>query len=242
MTNKEGNIRFLIIMPWGRVGSNLVMRAMHQKSNQAFGYRSCKFNNETLNKISGSARQLRHLYDFFDDEGMRVIGSKQSIRAMESPGELLAHLAERGIVFVRMFRENVVKAAISQIRAEKYARHTQRTEGQSRWAVPKGGQPLGATEIDLDLLNQRIEMMASAHQLFQEVSGGLPRSIDIEYEALNADPRGTIASVFLQLGFDNRPIDLAYSKATPDNLRTAISNFDTIAEALEPRHRAMLHA
>ena len=57
--------------------------------------------------------------------------------------------------------------------------------------------------------------------------------LDIEYEAINADLSGAIAQVRRHPDLPHKPFDVPFVKATPDDLESAIVNYDAVVAKLK---------
>jgi LPS sulfotransferase NodH len=144
---------------------------------------------------------------------------------MIDPDRISALCAAGGIRVVRMRRANLVKAAVSQIRARRYAERT------GDWAVRPGMTPLEPIPIDPALLLERIHQMDHADRRLMGMFEGCT-VIDVEYQELLDDLVGVAHRVREVLGVPQRPFRVLHEKATPDDLAAAIPNLDEVAGAL----------
>lgn len=221
-------IRFIVLMTWGRVGSNLVMNIIAQHG-------PSKLANETFNSIKSVEEQLSWYRDFYELASGRptkpLIGSKQNVLALSDPEVMRQRFLDDGIRVIRMRRDNLVKATISQIRAEQYAAKTKEETGKALWAVHKGQTGLGPSTIDVNLMLRRIEIMKRAQDALSSFSS--MGALDLEYEEINGSLDGVIERVrgFLKLDA-KRPVKVNFEKATSDNLAEAVVNFDEVKRSL----------
>ncbi len=221
-------VRFMILMPWGRVGSNLLFSILRQLA-------PMKLANENLIQLKTWEEQAAWFGDFYEtgveSPSRPYIGSKQNLRAIRNFGSLEEMLSIYRVRVIRLRRDNHVKAAISQIRAEIYARQTEAESGVGVWAVKKGTKPLGATPIDPDLLVRRIEIMAEYQSRMMRAFVGQD-VLDIEYEELNCELERAVDRARRFLDLPNKQFSIPFEKATPDNLLEAIPNFEQIEARL----------
>lgn len=154
MSSAESVCRFAIFIPWGRVGSNLIMEIIHQAGR-------AKLENEKFNTLRDEDGQMKWYSDFYEfgnhAPSKSIIGTKENILAVANPGRMARTMLDDGIKIVRMRRDNHVKAAVSQMRAQQYASLT------GRWGVLKGEEGLGPTHIDPDDLLKRISSIEKAY-------------------------------------------------------------------------------
>lgn len=221
-------VRFMLLMPWGRVGSNLLIAILRQSA-------PMKLANENLNGLRTHDEQAQWFREFHEEDAQApsraFIGSKQSMMAIRDAAAMTALMRRASLRVVRLRRDNLVKAAASQMRAEQYADKMRRETGEAPWAVKKGQPLLGPSVLDPDLLVRRIGMMERTHDAL--MAAFAPSEVlDIEYEALNADLPGTVERARRYLDMPQKPFDVPFVKATPDDLESAIVNYDAVVAKL----------
>lgn len=231
-------VRFVILMPWGRVGSNLVASSLIQSAR-------VYVDNEPTTRIrtTGHRRrrtrtemgleQKRHLQDFLEWSAheYEAAGLKLSHRSLIDPRAYLGRLAEVDARVVLMVRENAVKCAVSQLRA--LARGAPPVSGVARWRSPWAVQTdepkPGPSPVDIDEAirlaqvfdRMHAQLLTSAQQVF---AGNWHL---VEYRDLAAQPQSTLAGVFRYLGLTPPdPIPILHRKATSDRLSDDIANYE----------------
>jgi hypothetical protein len=221
-------VRFMLLMPWGRVGSNLLFAILRQSA-------AMKLANESLNAVRDADAQAAWFREFYETEApapsQRFIGSKQNMLAVRDDAAMVRLIRDAGLRVVRLRRANLVKAAVSQIRAEQYAQRTGVETGTRLWAVKKGDAPLGRAPIDPELLVKRIGIMETCDRRLMQAFGA-NEVLDIDYEDVNTALDATATRVRDYLGVPQTPYKVPYDKATPDDLGEAITNFDEIVARL----------
>lgn len=222
-------LRFAILMPWGRVGSNLVMNIIAQSG-------PTKLANETFNTIKGEAEQLawyREHYELGAETPSKpVIGCKQNVLSISDPRGLGQAMLRDGIKVVRMRRDNLVKVAVSQIRGRIYADEARQRIGRPKWALHKNDTPLGPISVDPGLLQARLKAAERAHGALMDMFRS-EDVLDIEYDEINTRLAAVVHRLRDWLRLENSPeFKVAYKKATPDDLRAAVTNFDELSAAL----------
>lgn len=228
---------FALLMPWGRVGSNMVAESMN-------GWRRIHIENEPATRIKTfglqdrlsleeiQTRQLEHLESFVGAGHPRVLaaGLKLSHRSLIDPEQYLGRLAEHGFSLIVMLRENFLKCAVSQVRADARARNPERFSQtwESPWAVAAREPKPGQMPVDVNLtlrLAAEFEQHHGAvldrvHKTFGE------QFLRIEYAQLAADPERVLADIYSYLNIQRpRNILIPHRKATSEDLREDISNF-----------------
>jgi len=221
-------VRFMLLMPWGRVGSNLLLAILRQSA-------PMKLANENLNGLRTHDEQARWFEEFYEVEAQApsraFIGSKQSTMALRDVPAMTAMMRAAGLRVVRLRRDNLFKAAASQMRAEQYAEKMRRETGTASWAIKQGQPLLGPSVLDPDLLVKRIGMMERTHGALMQAFA--PHEVlDVEYEAINAGLPAVVEQVRRHLGIAQKPFDVPFVKATPDDLESAIVNYDAVVAKL----------
>lgn len=221
-------VRFMLLMPWGRVGSNLLFEILRQSA-------PMKLANETFNRLRSAEEQAEWFRDFYEVDAAApsraFIGSKQAMMAVRDVPATVATLRGAGVRVVRLRRDNLVKAAVSQMRAEDHAEKTRRETGEAPWAIKKGLPPPGPSVLDPELLVKRIAIMERQHAAL--MTAFAPGDVlDIDYEEINADLAAAAAKLRRYLDVPEKPFKVPFEKATPDDLRTAIVNYDEVLARL----------
>ncbi|MBV8976517.1 MAG: hypothetical protein JO261_10330 [Alphaproteobacteria bacterium] len=216
-------VRFLLLMPWGRVGSNLVFDILRQSARM-------KLANESLNALKTWPEQQAWFAQFYETARPATehgfIGSKQNMLAVRDDRTFASLCREAGVRIVRLRRASILKAAVSQMRAEQHARTT------GSWAVKRGGAVPGPSAIEPELLLKRLKMMEDCDRRLTALFAA-EETLDIAYEELNAALDTAIARVRAYLGVPQTPYKVPFDKATPDRLEEAIVNLDAVRAALK---------
>ncbi len=221
--------RFIILMPWGRVGSNALLGILRQST------KSMRLANESLNKEKDPDAQIVLLTEFYRDDPEKpadFIGSKQSVRACADLKRVADWLLNNGVKIIRLRRDNIVKAAISQVRAELYAKQTEKEMGKPMWGVRPEMTPLGPTEIDVGALQRRLPMIAESNMA---LLGAFRATdvLDLEYEGFNNDMGKTVERARDFIGLPAVRFVVPFVKATPDDPETVVTNYAEIRERLK---------
>lgn len=237
MTKTQG--RFVLLMPWGRVGSNLVAATLVRRPDvridnepttriRTYGER------DGVSKRDQARQQLAELESFLDDgDETHIVGLKLSYRSLIEPRAYLLRLREGGVPLVLMSRENHLKCAVSQLRARARAEAEDAT-WQSPWAVRSQEPKPGPISLDPD-------EVIRLTKLFKRLHGETRKSVHavygddwlaVEYADLAAGPEAQIGRICDWVGLDRREVaDLPHRKATSDTLAEDVTNFEDLARA-----------
>lgn len=221
-------VRFMLLMPWGRVGSNLMLSALRQSAQM-------KLENENLIVLPDAAGQSAWFHAFYETasnpQWTKYIGCKQNFLSFADPAQMKALMAEHGVKVVRMRRDDLVKAAVSQMRGEQYAKWSEKKYGEILWSPRSHTEIMGPTEIDPTVLLGRIATMGDAHaRLMASFAPG--EVFDVEYEEINRNLNDVVHRVRDYIGVPQKPFELRFRKMTPDNLEDAIVNLSEVRAAL----------
>ena len=221
--------KFMILMPWGRVGSNLLFSNIRQ----VLRNRKARFANENFISLKQNEEQIEWMRQFYGGfDGFDVAGSKQnilSVRQTDALGDVLTKLDVR---LIKMRRVNIVKVAISQLRAEIYAERSATQTGVPAWGVRYDQSPLESAPLKPQRFLNVATRARKADSLLSCFSPPVA-TFDIEYDDLQSNPEHVTTRVCEWLGVATEDkIQTAYIKGTPDNLALAVPNLDELRFAL----------
>ncbi|MBA3810161.1 MAG: hypothetical protein H0X27_00650 [Caulobacteraceae bacterium] len=221
--------KFWMLIPWGRVGSNLLLNNLKQ----IVGPDDCSLINENLSVTQSVKTQLSWVREFYAQQTpLALIGCKQNIRSVAAPRRLSSLLENLGIALIRLRRENYVKVAISQLRAELYAKRSVARFGVAKWGVRNGREPLESAPLDARRFLKGVGLAKHTDGLLARFTPDVP-TLDLEYRQLQTGSDQVAADVCQWLGLAvSRPATPAFVKATPDNLEDAVPNLRELREAL----------
>lgn len=233
-----------ILMPWGRVGSNLVTAALAASPGvvvenepttrlKTYGLR------DGLSEQDIGDQQFRHLSEFHETHagtGHTAL-LKLSFRSLIDPDCYMARLVALGFRPVLMLRDNFLKCAVSQLRASvrNAAPAQERTHWQSPWSVASHEPKPGPVDIDpVKAIRLTREFKKFQQALLEAAAVFGPDAVQIEYRELASDPQATIRKVYTAFGL-NPPgnIHLPYRKATSELLCEDITNYAAFEEAVQ---------
>ena len=241
--------KFALIMPWGRVGSNLVVGVLTSIrgvviSNEPTTSLKTLTAGKPNSQFQADMEQTRFMQSWPEVPASSLLqesyesispilpyGLKLSHRSFVSPMTIYSILRDRNFRVVRMDRRNHVKSAVSQIRAEQ----RYRASGGAAFAIPKGHERPGPSTLSVRQVvakTQMFEKFSSEMEsyLAQVVGGSI---LECYYEDLLRTPQDQIRRVadFLNISLPAK-FELAFEKATSDRLRDDILNYDEVAAAL----------
>lgn len=235
---------FVILMPWGRVGSNLITMTLAASKNiEIDNEPSTRLN--TLGRREGwsseriAERQLEHLSTFhrIHRDKVSAAGLKLSHRSLIAPGDYMNRLIELGFFPIIMVRKNFLKCAVSQMRAlaRVEALRGRSQNWNSPWAVGRTEPKPGPIPIDpSEAIRLTGEFEKHHHALIATSRAAFGQgTMQIEYRELASDPGATIRKIYGALELTSpRRVRVPHRKATSDLLSEDIPNYTEFADAI----------
>tara|TARA_R110002072_G_scaffold139230_1_gene282647 strand:- start:3595 stop:4329 length:735 start_codon:yes stop_codon:yes gene_type:complete len=226
--------RFAIMMPWGRVGSNLVVSVLSEQArvkimNEPTTALRSRAENTLTRNFDIDQAQTDYLRNYSPLAGKA--GLKLSHRSFISPMMAYHILRTREFRIVAMNRKNHLKSAISQIRADQLR---SRKSG-SAFAVLASGDRPAPTRIPVSMLMARMESFREQSALMEQYLAQFfgDDQLTVTYEDLARDPVSSIRQIsdYLDISLPEK-FTLPFAKATSENLADDVVNYDEITAAL----------
>jgi hypothetical protein len=135
-----------------------------------------------------------------------------------------------------MVRNDFLRCAVSKIRAEQRANALKQAGQKPKWSLGVDETEAGPLPVNPDRALQIATNFEKEHNSLlaytDHVYGG--NLMHVEYNQLRLDPIKTIGDIFGYIGLDVKPnSELKHKKATPNDLRSAIKNYDDFSEAIK---------
>lgn len=234
---------FLIVFI-ARSGSSAIMGDLKQHPNVAmwgevFGGKTLPLANQTAQTDENRIAFLRHFWapKRFNAEAAR--GFKLQINSR--PPQFSAWDRLPGIMdeyhakLIVLRRANILKQAISAIRARDLVKLTKLTTGKQRGHIDRNAhesvrrfaeQP---TEIDLADLQGVIWSIEKGRSQLAEIMKLVPPALEVTYEDYLSDRARVINSIFETIGVPVTTIgEPAFAKITNDDLSAVVTNYDEV--------------
>jgi hypothetical protein len=222
----------VILMPWGRVGSNLCADILLQS-------RCIRLENEPLTVIQTqnpgigreelAALQMKWLHDNVQPrEDVRKIVLKLSALSISSPEAFIAFLRETNATLVMMDRRDVLATAVSALRAREFARKNLAETGTALWALKNGMTADVKPLMDAAVLRRFINNILGAKLVCETIAAAVPVRATILYEDLNNHLEAEIARLVEAVGLEPFTYEVRHLKFTPMPLRQSVANPDVL--------------
>lgn len=224
----------LLLMPWGRVGSNMINIALDDLGVQVF--------NEQLTLIASRGREQGQPREAIATEQMRWLAEALAPENLTRPG-LLNHaalstadpaamrdwIAARGPRLVTLDRGDDAAVALSSARVEAWIAEGAARGEKRRWAITRGVR--FRPRIDPDQLRHNLANVREGRRIMAELVGDRP-VLRLFYEDLLADMDGAMAALMRRIGVDWRPYRIMTSRFGADSLAQMVANPEDIAAVL----------
>jgi LPS sulfotransferase NodH len=211
-------VRFVILFP-GRTGSSFLVSCLHS-------HPSVIVEGERLVRRSARRQQrwLRRLYDTRREPSVVAVGFKTKLKDVWSLDAFAALLRERGVRVIALRRRDVVRLAVSTINARRVLERT------GRWNQHAGSLALPPLQVAPADLERMIEnCIARQNELERYVADLGLRTLQLDYDDLLLDRDRWLGQVTAFLDLAPQPLHSDVVKATDDDLRRALANYDEIA-------------
>lgn len=223
----------LLLMPWGRVGSNLCLDVFKQ-SDMAVTFNEPLTGIRTKNPGVEEDALWRMQRAWLSEHVLGHAGEKRlivnvSAVSVADISGFTEFLAESGAQVIILDRKSDLRTAISVLRARAYARVQQERTGRERWKVLPGEEVNVLPEVQANELRSIISLIRKGRTRCGNVAARLG-AFTYYYEDILIDSSGFFLDLFEKVGLDVFPYKLRHSKLTPIEWETAVSNPELVAQ------------
>jgi LPS sulfotransferase NodH len=214
--------RFVILFP-GRTGSTYLTACLSS-------HPAVVAEGERLVRRSArwQERWVRRLYDRPRPRGVRAVGFKTKLKDVRDLDAFADLLRERSVRVIELGRRNLVKLAVSTLNARRLKAR------DDLWNRTAGTDELGPLDVAPRDLLETIRACGEAQGVVSAYVARLElATLRLEYEDLLADREAWLGRVATFLEIPARAMQGDVLKATDDDLRVAIADFETIRRALD---------
>lgn len=224
-----------VVIFYGRCGSTYLMESLdtHPDIHIRMEY-LCTLKE----RKKGAKEQLQWVSEFLSppfDHPCAAIGFKTKLRDVLDPEGFARVLQDWSVSIVHLRRRNSVKSTVSLFNSVRLK------ESTGDWNLYDKQQRLAATKLDVaqfDAWLRRLEQRVGEEADYVD-NLQLP-TLTLYYEDLLMDEAATFGQIFSFLGLTSRPMQGRTIKATSDDLRDAVANFDELRSHYQgTRYEAM---
>ena len=210
----ESRRPFIVLFP-GRTGSSWLVDALSQ--HPAIGIEG-----EILVGAT-EAEERAHLQRLFGTRSRLARGFKTKLKDVVDQDGLAEAIGRYDVKVMRMHRADVLRLAISRIRAS----HLHRQSG--RWNASGAAAPLAAGPIEASELQRSLEINEDEVRAIDRFIERLGRPVfDLEYAEILASPSAVLARAQRWLEVPERELAGSVVKNTGEDLTTVVTNLEEL--------------
>lgn len=222
----------LLLMPWGRVGSNMVNAALSELRVGVF--------NETLTGIE--SRNAGQPQSVIVDAQITWLSERLAPQALDGPtflnhaaistpdpGRMREWIRHRSPQLVTLDRADDAAVALSSARAEAWIAQGQASGEKRNWSISRRAE--FRPRIDPEILRRNLEIVREGRRIMAGLVAGLP-VLGLYYEDLVADMAGAMAAILRQAGIGWGPFSIRTSRFGSDRLAQMVANPDELAAVI----------
>lgn len=218
-----------VILFEGRTGSTYLVEALDR-------HPEVRARKEVFASLRDQGWQAEHqvewLEEFFgsppEEEGIRALGFKTKLRDVLDPEDTARVLEKFGASVIVLLRRNRIKHLVSVFNAMRLHEET------GDWNLYADGGSLPPLEIDPEQFDEWLQVREQQREEIEAYAEALSLStLRLTYEELLLDEDALFATVFDFLGVEPRKVEGEARKATSDDLREALANFEELRARYE---------
>lgn len=223
-----------LLMPWGRVGSNLVNSIVQQAPGVVV-------HNEPLTGIDMKGRKAKaakktvvgwqndwlkeNVVDIVD--GGPIFVNLAAVHILD-PGSFARAVAPVSPAFVILDRLDVVATVVSAMRTEEWVREGAEKGEARAWAIPKGESVDFRPSIDPKAFERMVALIDKGRAIIDEVTQGYEATRYL-YEDILVDMDGVMTDIFAKARIPYTPYEVRSAKFGSQSLANMIANPEEIA-------------
>jgi len=234
----------ILLMPWGRCGSNLLMDIIGQSPVDLV------LANEPLTRIATESRDMAPIIVADSQKKWLCTASASDRFELRYFVNLSVHSIVEWDWFVKwaqeerarmiyLDRRNVALTALSAIKAEAYNEAHKLKYGRSAWAVAPGREIVTRPHVDWAQFMAYVDLIERNQNKMKQASGSIP-GLEIYYEDILVDLDGLVRHLWWHIGITDYPYAVRKVKAVARPLSEEIANAAELMRHLDDRLKGML--
>jgi LPS sulfotransferase NodH len=220
--------KVFLLMPWGRVGSNLIFDILLQQKcfkvgeNEPFSAFGSELN-------SSADLQMSWLNIFLSDNQKGLV--KTSVQSILNHSDFIKEINKFDAKVVFVNRKNIIKTAISVVKARRYSEWHATNFGAPSWATKAGRRLDEKLYVDVNNFIQTLKLLQGAVDTFAQYTTNLI-GLSVWYEDLQVDVDTQLTRVFEFIEIEKGPYKVNHLKAVPDDISLAVENLQELKDAV----------
>lgn len=228
--------KVFLLMPWGRVGSNLIFDILlQQKCFKVGGNEPFSAFGSELN--SSADLQMSWLSTFLSDNQKGLV--KSSVQSILNHSGFIKKINEFDSKVVFVNRKNIIKTTISIIKARRYSEWHSTNFGTPSWATKTGRSLDEKLLVNVNNFIETLMIVQRAVDTFKEYTTNLS-GLTVWYEDLQADIDSQLSRIFEFIEIEKGPYKVNHLKAVPDDISLAVANVQELKDAVAAHDASLL--
>jgi len=227
----------IYLMPWGRVGSNLVNSIMEQGQNVTVY-------NEPLTPIDMKCRRQNLSEDetwvqqeiwlktkILTDKGTHPIFLNLAAVHIKDPKAFTALMAQCDPVYLVHDRHDVVATVVSAMRTQAWVQEGVEKGEKRGWSLPKGGEVKFRPRIEITDFLKMTNVVENGRKIIAQITQG-QHATTYYYEDILFDMEGVIVDIFAKARIPYHPYEVKSGKFGSEALADMVENASELSAAI----------
>lgn len=183
--------------------------------------------------VEGQVERARECWEQAPS-GAQAVGFKTKVRDLLDIEPLKDEIERTGVKVIMMTRANLVKQAVSRVRAMALYEQNQSSGTGGQWNLTDERNRPAASEIPIVEFERMLQLVEYDERVLLATCDYIsaPR-LDMEYADLLEDRAAWFERIYDFLGVESLELESSFVKNTSDDLRESIANFDQLRSRYE---------
>jgi LPS sulfotransferase NodH len=220
--------KVFLLMPWGRVGSNLIFDILwQQKCFKVGGNEPFSALGSELNTSADLQMSWLNKFLFENQKGLL----KSSVQSILNHSDFIEKINEFDAKIIFVNRKNIIKTAISIVKARRYSEWHASNFGTPSWATKAGRTLDEKLYVDVNNFIETLKLVQGAVDTFKKYTTNLI-GLTVWYEDLQVDVDSQLSRIFEFIEIEKGPYKVNHLKAVPDDISLAVENVQELKDSV----------
>ena len=217
-----------LLMPWGRVGSNLIFDILlQQKCFKVGGNEPFSSFGSDLN--TSADLQISWLNKFLSENQKGLL--KTSVQSILNHSDFIEKINEFDAKIIFVNRKNIIKTTISIIKARRYSEWHASQFGAPSWATKTGRTLDEKLLVNVNNFMETLMIVQRSVDTFKKYTTNLI-GLTVWYEDLQVDIDSQLTRIFEFIELEKGPYKINHLKAVPDAISLAVANVQELKDSV----------